>query len=68
MRFADRIDAAEHLAQPLQAWRGRHPLVLAIATPDFDAVGQFYRTFGQVDDEEAIALLRGAGQGAPSSP
>ena len=30
MRFADRIDAAEQLARALQAWRGRHPLVLAI--------------------------------------
>jgi putative phosphoribosyl transferase len=30
MLFADRIDAAERLAQALQAYRGRHPLVLAI--------------------------------------
>lgn len=30
MRFADRIDAAEQLADALQAWRGSHPLVLAI--------------------------------------
>ncbi|HWI81138.1 phosphoribosyltransferase [Ramlibacter sp.] len=37
------------------------------APPDFYAVGQFYRTFGQVDDEEAIALLRQAGQ-PPAQP
>ena len=30
MLFADRIDAAERLAQALQAYRGRHPLILAI--------------------------------------
>ncbi len=30
------------------------------APADFYAVGQFYRTFGQVDDEEAIALLKAA--------
>jgi len=30
MRYADRIDAAERLAQALQAYQGRHPLVLAI--------------------------------------
>ena len=36
------------------------------APPEFHAVGQFYRTFEQVDDEEAIALLRAAGQGAPA--
>jgi predicted phosphoribosyltransferase len=28
--FRDRADAAEQLAQALQAWRGQHPLVLAI--------------------------------------
>lgn len=28
------------------------------APEDFYAVGQFYRSFGQVDDEEAIRLLR----------
>lgn len=38
------------------------------APPDFQAVGQFYRTFGQVDDEEAIALLRAAGPRAPAAP
>lgn len=34
------------------------------APPGFYAVGQFYRTFGQVDDEEAIELLKAAA--APS--
>jgi putative phosphoribosyl transferase len=32
-------------------------LVCLYAPPDFEAVGQFYRVFGQVDDEEAIAIL-----------
>jgi predicted phosphoribosyltransferase len=31
------------------------------APPDFYAVGQFYRNFPQVDDEQAIRLLRGEG-------
>lgn len=43
-------------------------VVCLYTPPDFRAVGQFYRTFGQVDDEEAIALLRAAGQGAPPPP
>ena len=30
MHFADRLDAAERLAEALQAYRGRHPLILAI--------------------------------------
>ena len=30
MRFQDRIDAARQLARALDAWRGHHPLVLAI--------------------------------------
>ncbi|WP_265108445.1 phosphoribosyltransferase [Halosolutus halophilus] len=34
--------------------------VIALETPDhFRAVGQFYRTFGQVTDEEAIEYLEG---------
>jgi predicted phosphoribosyltransferase len=32
-------------------------VVCLYAPDDFYAVGQFYRTFGQVDDEEAIELL-----------
>ena len=35
-------------------------LVCLQAPPDFYAVGQFYRSFGQVDDEAAVALLRQA--------
>jgi predicted phosphoribosyltransferase len=31
------------------------------APEDFHAVGQFYRTFGQVEDEEVIQLLRARG-------
>jgi predicted phosphoribosyltransferase len=32
--------------------------VIAIQTPaDFRAVGQYYRTFGQVSDEEALEYL-----------
>lgn len=30
MHFADRLDAAERLSQALQAYRGRHPLILAV--------------------------------------
>lgn len=30
MLFADRLDAAERLSHALQAYRGRHPLILAI--------------------------------------
>lgn len=34
--------------------------VIAVETPaDFRAVGQYYRNFGQVTDEEAIQYLRG---------
>jgi putative phosphoribosyl transferase len=32
-------------------------IVCLHAPADFHAVGQFYRVFGQVDDEEAIAIL-----------
>jgi predicted phosphoribosyltransferase len=39
-------------------------VVCLYAPEDFYAVGQFYRTFGQVDDDEAIRLL-GA---APAQP
>ena len=34
--------------------------VICLSAPeDFQAVGQFYRHFDQVDDEQVIALLRG---------
>lgn len=36
--------------------------VIALETPEnFRAVGQFYQTFGQVSDEEAIEFLEGEG-------
>lgn len=35
-------------------------VVCLYAPEDFFAVGQFYRSFGQVEDEEAIRLLGGA--------
>jgi predicted phosphoribosyltransferase len=34
------------------------------APEDFQAVGQFYRDFQQVEDEEVVELLRGA-RGSP---
>jgi predicted phosphoribosyltransferase len=41
-------------------------VVCLYAPEDFYAVGQFYRTFGQVEDEEAIRLLsKGAGRAKP---
>ena len=42
--------------------------VVCLHTPaDFQAVGQFYRHFDQVEDEEVIAVLR-RGQGARAAP
>jgi predicted phosphoribosyltransferase len=43
--------------------------VVCLQTPAFFyAVGQFYRSFPQVDDEEVIALLRQpAGKAAPGA-
>ncbi|MFI5345968.1 MAG: phosphoribosyltransferase [Elusimicrobiota bacterium] len=39
---------------------------VCLATPaDFMAVGQYYRDFAQVSDEEALALLRRKAPGAP---
>lgn len=40
-------------------------VVCLYAPEDFYAVGQFYRTFGQVEDEEAIRLLAGARAASP---
>ena len=37
------------------------------APEDFMAVGQFYRDFQQVEDEEVVELLRGA-RGSPPGP
>ncbi len=55
MRFADRLDAAGRLAEALQSWRGRHPLVLAIprgAVPMADLIAQ--RLEGELD----VVLVR----------
>lgn len=55
MRFADRLDAAGRLAEALQCWRGRHPLVLAIprgAVPMADLIAQ--RLEGELD----VVLVR----------
>ena len=35
-------------------------VICLIAPPTFHAIGQFYDDFSQVDDSEAIALLRDA--------
>lgn len=37
------------------------------APADFAAVGQFYRVFGQVDDEEAVAILQAAPHGVEAA-
>jgi predicted phosphoribosyltransferase len=36
-----------------------HHVECLLAPPDFGSVGAFYRDFRQVDDEEAVRLLRG---------
>jgi putative phosphoribosyl transferase len=68
MLFADRRDEPEVLvcavpvASPdsLELVRPYADEVVCLYAPeDFFAVGQFYRSFGQVDDEEAIRLLGG---------
>jgi putative phosphoribosyl transferase len=43
-------------------------LVCLDAPGNFYAVGQFYRTFGQVDDDEAIRLLVPAAAGQRQPP
>ena len=40
-----------------ERWEARAPLV--VEPPEFFAVGQFYRDFSQVDDDEVAALLGG---------
>ena len=39
-------------------------VVCLVTPPDFHAVGQFYREFPQVEDEEVVALLARHGAGA----
>ena len=52
-------------AEAVYRVRGYADEVVCLHTPeDFRAVGQFYRSFPQVDDDEVIALLRsGRGRG-----
>ena len=55
MLFADRLDAAQRLARALQAYRGRHPLVLAIprgALPMGKLIAQ------ELDGELDVVLVR----------
>ena len=33
-------------------------MVCLLSTPDFDAVGQFYEDFTQVEDDEVVDRLR----------
>lgn len=63
MIFADRLDAAERLAKALQAYRGRHPLILAIprgAVPMGDRLAQ------RLDGDLDVVLVRKLR--APGSP
>jgi predicted phosphoribosyltransferase len=57
-----RLLCAAPVASP-EALRKIRPLadevVCLLAPPGFQAVGQFYRNFPQIEDEEVIALLRG---------
>lgn len=55
MRFADRLDAAGRLADALQGYRGRHPLILAIprgALPMADLLAR------RLDGELDVVLVR----------
>ena len=56
-------------AESLERVRPYADEVVCLATPtDFSAVSQFYRHFGQVEDEEVVALLeRHGARKAPSS-
>lgn len=49
------VAAAEHIAS-LREWCD--DVVCVKAATDFHAIGQFYRDFRQVDDDDVIALLR----------
>ena len=61
-RQPDRLICAVPVAAPDSLERVRplaDELVCLLAPEDFQAVGQFYRHFDQVEDDEVIALLRG---------
>ena len=55
MRFQDRIDAARQLARALDAWRGHHPLVLAIPR---GAVPMGVEIAHALDGELDVVLVR----------
>jgi putative phosphoribosyl transferase len=55
MLFADRLDAAERLAKALRAYRGRHPLVLAIPR---GAVPMGKLIADRLEGELDVALVR----------
>jgi putative phosphoribosyl transferase len=40
-------------------------VVVLVADPDFQAVGQYYAKFHQTSDEEVLAVLRGQSQSGP---
>ena len=49
----------------LEKIRGYADEVVCLEAPEFfQAVGQFYADFPQVDDDEVVAILRQAGQAA----
>lgn len=61
-----RVILAVPVAPPgvVEKFRDRVDEVVCLETPaDFFAIGQFYRSFEQVTDEEAIDLLQRANQG-----
>ena len=60
---AARVVVAVPVGPPdsIAALREKADEVVCLETPgDFMAIGQYYRNFDQVSDEEAVALLRGA--------
>jgi len=63
MRFLNRDDAARRLAEKLQAYRGRHPLVLAIPR---GAVPMAKLIAADLDGEVDVVLVRKLG--APGNP
>lgn len=63
MYFADRLDAAEQLAKALQAYRGRHPLILAVPR---GAVPMGHLLAQRLDGDLDVVLVRKLR--APGSP
>lgn len=56
--LADAAYLAREQARQLETLRKRRAMVCLDAPWGFHAVGQFYRHFPQVEDEEVLALLR----------